>query len=410
MTTLSAALRRPFAQQVAAFRLRLTDLRPTAKWTDVWQAEHDRAFMVAGALKADLLADLGAAVDRAISEGTSLETFRAEFRDIVERRGWHGWTGEGTKKGEAWRTRVIYRTNLSTSYAAGRMAQLVEANFPLWVYRHGGSLEPRIQHLGWDGLILPPSSPFWATHAPPNGWGCSCFIVGARSIEDAVRKGGKPGLKLPDGWDTPDPRTGAPPGIDKGWAYAPGRGVVRTVSAVGEKLAALPAPIGADLVDVWPNRLFEAWADGFSTFIDGLMGDYERGRHFIAGALRPEWVKAARDRGLVPQTAEIAVREADVRHTFRTSKTAKLDLDWYRRLPVHLRNPDAVILDTTRKEPAFLLIFGQGAGSMKLVIQVNYLVRKLGGALNVIETGKVVDTTGIGGPGLEVIWGSLGGS
>ena len=26
---------------------------------------------------------------------------------LVEKNGWHGWTGEGTAKGEAWRTRVL---------------------------------------------------------------------------------------------------------------------------------------------------------------------------------------------------------------------------------------------------------------------------------------------------------------
>lgn len=128
---LGATFGKPFKEAVAAFRLRLGNLVPTAKWDDLWQEQHDRAFMVAGATKADLLADLAAAVDKAISRGTSLEEFRADFRRIVEERGWHGWTGEDSEAGKAWRTRVIYRTNMRTSYAAGRMAQLVEGGFPL---------------------------------------------------------------------------------------------------------------------------------------------------------------------------------------------------------------------------------------------------------------------------------------
>ncbi|MDG4868970.1 phage minor head protein, partial [Guyparkeria sp. 1SP6A2] len=139
---------------------------PTARWDDLWQDQHDRAFMVAGATKADLLADLAAAVDRSIQQGTGLEAFRKDFREIVARHGWTGWTGEGSTKGEAWRTRVIYRTNMATSYAAGRMAQWREKGYPLWVYRHGGSREPRLQHLDWDGLILEADHPFWVTHAP----------------------------------------------------------------------------------------------------------------------------------------------------------------------------------------------------------------------------------------------------
>lgn len=245
---LTGTFGKPFKEAVAAFRLRLGNLVPTAKWDDIWQEQHDRAFMVAGATKADLLADLAAAVDKAISSGTSLEEFRRDFRRIVEERGWHGWTGEGTKGGEAWRTRVIYRTNIRTSYAAGRMAQLVDGGFTLWVYRHGGSVEPRIIHLGWDGLVLPPDHPFWATHAPPNGWGCSCYLVGARSFEGAQRLGGEPGKQLPDGWQKLDPKTGAPEGIDRGWAYAPGASAVDDIiAAVKGKMPSLPETIARDL-------------------------------------------------------------------------------------------------------------------------------------------------------------------
>ena len=249
MTGLLASFGKPFKYQVAAFRLRLAQLQGTVKWDDVWQAQHDRAFMVAGAMKADLLADLAAAVDKAISQGTSLETFRKDFRALVEKNGWHGWTGEGTKGGEAWRTRVIYRTNLATSYAAGRLAQLAEAKYPFYVYRHGGSLEPRAQHLAWDGLILPADHPFWATHAPPNGWGCSCYITGARSVASAKRVGGNPEVKLQEGWQAISPKTGAPVGIDKGWAYAPGASVASEISdAVTAKAAKLPEQLSRDLI------------------------------------------------------------------------------------------------------------------------------------------------------------------
>ena len=224
MTKLLASFGKPFKFQVAAFRLRLAELKATTGWDkEVWQAEHDRAFMVAGAIRADILADLAAAVDKAISQGTTLETFRKDFRKIVAEKGWQiSPAGQGTKGGEAWRTKVIYKTNLSTSYAAGRFAQLTQAGYPFLVYRHGASVEPRIQHLAWDGLVLPADHPFWKSHCPPNGWGCTCYITGARSKESARRMGGNPEKELPAGWQAPDPKTGAPVGIDRGWAYAPG--------------------------------------------------------------------------------------------------------------------------------------------------------------------------------------------
>lgn len=249
-----SVLKRPFNEQIVSFRARLGDLVPTSRWDDISGAAHDRAFMVAGAMKADLLANLAEAVDSAITDGTGLEAFRARFRDIVSERGWHGWTGEGARRGEAWRTRVIYRTNAATTYAAGRWAQLMEGGFPLLVYRHGGSREPRPQHLAWDGLTLPPDHEFWASHAPPNGWGCSCYVVGARSEAAAVRLGGRPDVTLPSGWNRPDPRTGAPAGIDRGWNHAPGASAVETILDLRDKLDHLPARPSIDLIQDWLRR------------------------------------------------------------------------------------------------------------------------------------------------------------
>lgn len=167
----------PFLEAIAFFRAKLN--LPTAKWDDLLGAAHDRAFVVAGAMKADLLADLREAIDQAISSGTTLDAFRADFAQIVAQRGWTGWTGQGTIAGEAWRTRVIYDTNLFTSYSAGRYQQMkaVTETRPYWRYRHSpASVEPRPEHLAWDGLILRHDDPWWSTHSPPGGFGC--FVAG----------------------------------------------------------------------------------------------------------------------------------------------------------------------------------------------------------------------------------------
>ena len=227
--SITGVLKRPFAQQVAFFRGKLGRLVPTERWTDMRHAQHDRGFMVAGAQTADLLADLAAAVDRTITEGGSLDSFRRDFAAAVERSGW------SYRGGFDWRTRTIYRTNIATSYAAGREAQLREGEFPFILYRHGGSADPRPQHQAWDGLVLPADHPFWDTHSPPNGWGCSCRKVGLRSRDAARRLGGDPDKALPDGWDSVDPATGAPAGIDQGWAYAPGASVSDTVQQMAAK-------------------------------------------------------------------------------------------------------------------------------------------------------------------------------
>ncbi len=221
----------PFSEQIAFFRQKLN--LGTRAWTDIWEAQHDRAFVVAGAMKEDLLSDLRDAVDRVIGEGITLEMFKKDFLSVVSKNGWSGWTGEGTKAGEAWRARVIYDTNLRTSYAAGRLTQMkaLVAVRPYWRYRHNDSVEhPRPEHLAWDGLTLPHDDPFWATHYPPNGWGCKCYME-TLSIEDLKAAGKDAPDKAPPiemqekivGANGPSPRRVlTPKGIDPGFGYQPG--------------------------------------------------------------------------------------------------------------------------------------------------------------------------------------------
>lgn len=220
----------PFAEAIAFLRDKL-DL-PAERWTDLWQSAHDRGFMVAGATKADLIADLHAAVLKAREQGTTLAEFRKDFEALVARHGWTGWTGEDTPAGRAWRTRTIYDTNLRTSYQAGRYAQMTDPAVlkwrPYWRYKHSDSVRvPRPHHLAWNGLVLRADDPWWRTHYPPNGWGCKCRVF-ALSQED-LKKLGKDGPDpTPDDglYEWTDKQTGeihlVPKGIDPGWDYAPG--------------------------------------------------------------------------------------------------------------------------------------------------------------------------------------------
>lgn len=262
-SAIAGALRRPFTEQIAFFRGKLGNLVPTEFWDDLERNQHDTGFMVAGAQKADLLSDLAAAVDRTIAEGKSLDAFRKDFKAIVQRHGWHGWTGEGTKGGEAWRTRTIYKTNASTSYSAGRYAQLVERDYPLWIYFHGGSKEPRPEHQALDGICLPPSHPFWKIFYPPSEWGCSCYVVGARSERAARRLGGDPDKKLPDGWDKINPKTGTPFGVGRGWDYAPGESVAPIVQAAAEKIRHWDYRIGKGFMEGVPEAMRDALAESY---------------------------------------------------------------------------------------------------------------------------------------------------
>jgi hypothetical protein len=295
---------RPFAEQVAFFRQKLN--LPTERWDDISKEEHDRAFIVAGAQGADLLADLNAAVSKAISDGTGLDAFRKDFKALVARHGWSGWTGEGSKEGVAWRTKVIYQTNMSTSYAAGRWQQLNDPELgsilPYWRYTHSDSvLYPRPLHVSWDGLTLPRDHQFWRTHFPPNGWGCHCRVIPASKSDymKAIAGGKGPA-------DAPAP--GNVDGIDRGFAYAPGASIEHELrTLINDKVAKLPAPIAeaftADAAKALPG----------SPFAGVQFAEAKTAREAGAWAVRNNLVNHADYTGIKPEVAN-AINESLLAH------------------------------------------------------------------------------------------------
>ncbi len=208
-----------FQQAIAYFRTKLNI--PTERWADVWGEAHNRSFMVAGAMKKDLLSDLRQAVDDAIAKGISLNEFQKEFSNIAAKRGW-AYNGS-----EPWRAHIIYDTNMRQSYNAGREAQMqaAKARRPYGLYRHGDSLNPRVQHLKWHDLVLPLDDPFWETHSPQNGYGCKCKKF-SLSEADLKRRGltvsSSPAIEYRE---YVDEVTGevhqVPKGIDPGFDYKP---------------------------------------------------------------------------------------------------------------------------------------------------------------------------------------------
>jgi len=366
----------PFDAQVDFLRNKLR--LPTERWDDITKSAHDRAFIVAGAAKADLLQDLHDAVTKAAEQGTGVAQFTRDFRSIVAKHGWTGWTGEGTKAGEAWRARVIYQTNMATSYAAGRYKQLTEpatlAELPYWRYIHSDAvMHPRPWHLAWHGLTLPHDHQFWQTNMPPNGWGCQCRItaVTAREGQASAKAGlGEP----PVGWNAIDPRTGTQVGIDKGWDYQPGANVgTPWHKLINEKLINLAAPIGAkmweELAPLLQDERLKAWQSLFDATRESMLGT---GTAATVHTIEATVVDALAVRGITLDNSAVWMRDTELLHALRDSKSARganLPDEVWRNLPELLRQAKPY-LDTLDHALVYEIDLGERAG--KVVIRVNY--------------------------------------
>ena len=160
-------------------------LRKGFSYLDVWQQEHAVNFTVAKAMQLDILSDIKGAVEQAIENGETLESFRKKLKPVLQEKGWWGrqemqdpLTGKtvNAQLGSDRRLKTIYDTNTRSAYQRQRWEHAQASPLhPYLLYRIGPSVHHRKEHLAWDGLILPKDDPWWDSHFPPNGWGCKCW-------------------------------------------------------------------------------------------------------------------------------------------------------------------------------------------------------------------------------------------
>ncbi|HCG8523836.1 TPA: hypothetical protein NJ913_004379 [Vibrio parahaemolyticus] len=224
-------------------------IEPGFDYRDVWRQEHSNAFTVAKMLNADLLTDVKAIVEQAIEEGQTFEQFREILKPLLVKSGWWGiqemvdpLSGDSkpVQLGSEGRLKTIYKTNMRTARAAGQWERIERTKraMPYLLYQLGPSIEHRLQHEKWKGLLLPVDDAWWNAHMPPNGWGCKCWIRQVSRFEaDKLIKEGKVSTSAPDDgtkrWV--NKRTGEvevlPEGIEPGWDYNPGKSREASLSA-----------------------------------------------------------------------------------------------------------------------------------------------------------------------------------
>lgn len=227
-------------------------------WRDVWQREHQAAFTVAKATRIDLLQDIRGAIDAALADGTTFETFRKALQPTLMQKGWWGKammtdpdTGEDklVQLGSTRRLKTIYDTNLRSAHGEGQWERIQESKraFPYLIYDANNSAQPRHEHSAWDGLVLPADHPFWLEHMPIKAWGCKCRV---RQLSQAQLE--RRGLEISEAPKVPtstyiNQRTGEvqkiPAGVDPAFHYPPGGRLANLEQHYAETLDAAPPEI-----------------------------------------------------------------------------------------------------------------------------------------------------------------------
>lgn len=230
---------------------------PTFDWRDVAPEEHAFAWTVAKSTEHDVLEDIRAATDDAVTNRVPFEEFQKRLTPILQEKGWWGRKAvtdpkDGSDKvvqlGSPRRLKIIYWANTRTAYAAGEWERTkrTERFLPFLMYTLSHAEHKRPEHESWVGTVLPVNDPWWNTHYPPNAWGCEC---GVRQItqRDAERRGWSEGKKAPslDLQPWTNKRTGetsqVPKGIAPGWATNPGKTRAANVSSfLTDSLVAIP--------------------------------------------------------------------------------------------------------------------------------------------------------------------------
>lgn len=296
----------PFQEAIDFYKAKIK--LPTSGWTDIWEQQHSHAFVVAGAQSDALLEDFYNAIQDAKQNGGGYADFKNRFNEITAK---HGWSYNGTP---GWRSRIIYDTNITQSYNAGRYVQMqaVKHLRPFWEYQHNSIDHPRLQHKAWDGTLLPAEDAWFDTHFCANGYGCKCRII-SHSRYEAKQRWEAQGKTGPDtappinmvevtvGKNGSNPRkVWVPEGIDPGFGYNPGKAYLEPLTVpplqgydavlkergaewpTGFKVPKLPTPTKIDGAAILPADIQPEVA--VADFLDVFGADMQTGSAFTDAA------------------------------------------------------------------------------------------------------------------------------
>lgn len=151
----------PFTEAIDALRERLAIFK--GDFLRLETANRSRAFTMARISDIGLLETIHDELTTAITNGETYRDFEIRLDDLRKRSGWTGTS--------PWHYRLVYDTNMSMAYSAGRVQQGQRSGLAAWRYLPSLSDEPRVEHEAYYNKVfrMTPGTP-----VPPIDFNCNC--------------------------------------------------------------------------------------------------------------------------------------------------------------------------------------------------------------------------------------------
>ena len=410
-------------EAVAFFRQK--GYRISFDYRDVWRQEHQAAFTVAKVAQMDLLADIRAAVDAAIINGTPFKTFARQLMPEMMRRGWWGkammvdpQTGEEKRVqlGSVRRLKTIYNTNLRTAHSEGQWARILDSadTLPYLMYDHTPSKWERKEHAAWDGLIFPVTHPFWQTHNTPCGWGCKCRRQQLTAAQAAAMGGESQAPN--ERWVTyTNKRTGEtielPAGVDPAFAYPPGGRLKHLGQHLANRIEAAPAPVGAQVFAGARDTVMPLIQQDYTQWVSAIEGGGKKGLggRRVIDAFAPDAVARLAALGVALETVAVSIEQREITHLFAEARKGKkaLPREFVYALPERLGNFSARLYDSTPgREGIWYVWHLDGDRYARVVVRPNFMMKQ-DAYTNAVRNGQIIERRDLNGPHLTLIDGAL---
>ena len=417
------------------------------RWHEVLTSAHAKSFTVAKAMRLDILETIRGGLDDVMASGMTERDFIKQLTPELQKLGWWGkqtWVdGSGNARtvqlGSPHRLKTIYRTNMQTSFMAGRYRRY-KANAdakPYWMYVAVLDSNTRPDHRKLNGRVFRHDDPIWSSLFPPNGWGCRCRV---RALSEAQVK--RMGLTVEssegylDNYQAEagvDERTGEVSMVDQvtvtlpkvdgksggkmtpdvGWAYNPGEAAFGTDMAVARKLAvAKDSALRAQVIQAmnnsperqaqfmeWANQVLDKRRPGFGVQTLAYMPDDVHTAVSASLGIAAARLMVISEKGLVHADSE--------KHQIAGVALSRLELQ---DLIQRIGEPEAVLRERNPKGKGvdILLVYpADDDRKVKMVLRLNNRIKKQGQNLDEVVNLFKVPVRALKGGDYEIIQGEV---